>query len=235
MKKLMFAAAALTAGIAMADIVSSDIVGYAQNNLKSGYTMIAPQFIDIATATMDIQQLKATGDSTGDNVVIQTLDQGGYTVNSYAWNDWAAAEPCWVDDDYVPVEGITFEPGAGLWVQGLNTDQGIQSAGKVGTSDVVVTLRNGFTAAGNPFPVAIDLQDIVAEGDNVADNVVIQTLDQGGYTLKSYAWNDWAAAEPCWVDDDYNPVEDVVFAPGAGLWVQGISGDQSIRFPAPEL
>ena len=140
-----------------------------------------------------------------------------------------------MDDDYLPVEGVSFEPGAGLWVQGLTVNQGIQSAGKVGKLDVVVTLKNGFTAAGNPFPIPIDLQDIVAEGDEVADNVVIQTLDQGGYTLKSYAWNDWAAEKPCWVDDDYNPVENVTFEPGAGLWVQGISSTQSIRFPAPEL
>ena len=166
---------------------------------------------------------------------VQTLDAAGRTVDAYDWNDWAADKPCWVDGDWNPVTEVSVAPGQGLWVIGSASTQGIQAAGKVGSEDVVVSLRNGGTSTGNPFPVSINLQDIVAEGENASDNVQIQTLDAAGRTVDTYAWNDWAAAEPCWVDDDYNRVEDVVFAPGAGLWVQGISGDQSIRFPAPEL
>ena len=184
---------------------------------------------------MPLQSIVPTGDDTSDNVYIQTLDAYGYTLNSYGWNDWAGDTACWVDDDYNPVEGVSFIPGQGLWVQGLSADQGIQTAGSVGKNDVSVTLKSGYTAAGNPFPVAIDLQDIVAEGNDLSDNVYIQTLDAYGYTLTSYAWNDWAAEEPCWVDDDYNPVEGVSIQPGQGLWIQGTSTDQSIVFPAPEL
>ena len=210
-------------------------VGYAQNELKSGYTMATPQFANIGSEAMPLQSIVPTGDDTSDNVYIQTLDAYGYTLNSYGWNDWAGDEACWVDDDYNPVEGVSFVAGQGLWVQGLSAEQGIQTAGSVGKNDVSVTLKSGYTAAGNPFPVAIDLQDIVAEGDDLSDNVYIQTLDAYGYTLTSYAWNDWAADEPCWVDDDYNPVEGVTIQPGQGLWVQGTSTNQSIVFPAPEL
>ena len=212
-----------------------DHVGYAQSGLQNGYTMATPQFANIGSLAMPLQSIVPTGDDTSDNVYIQTLDAYGYTLNSYGWNDWAGDTACWVDDDYNPVEGVSFQPGQGLWVQGLTTGQGIQTAGSVGKNDVSVTLKSGYTASGNPFPVAIDLQDVVADGEDVSDNVYIQTLDAYGYTLTSYAWNDWAADAPCWVDDDYNPVVGVTIQPGQGLWVQGTSTAQYIRFPAPEL
>ena len=58
------------------------------------------------------------------------------------------------------------------------------------------------------------MESIVPTGDNVADNVSIQTCDAFGYTVDNYNWNDWVAENPCWVDDDYNVVTDVTFAPG---------------------
>ena len=210
-------------------------VGYAQNGLQTGFTMVTPQFVAIGSEAMPLQSIQPVGDDTSDAVFIQTLDAGGYTVDSYTWNDWATDKPCWVNDDYEPIEGVSFESGAGLWVQGAAASQGVQTAGKVGTSDVVIQLLTGFTAGGNPFPTTIDLQDIVAEGEDTSDSVFIQTLDAGGYTVNAYTWNDWAADKPCWVNDDYEPIEGVSFAPGAGLWVQGASSAQYIRIPAPEL
>ena len=198
--------------------------------------MTAAQFVNIGDATeMDIQQLAAVGDDAADNVVIQTLDFAGRTVDSYIWNDWVDTTPCWVNDSFEKVEGVTIAPGAAVWVQGTTTSQGIQSAGKVGTSDVVVTLKNGGTLAGNPFPVAIDIQDVVAQGTDAPDNVVIQTLDYAGRTVDSYIWNDWVDTTPCWVNDSFEKVEGVTIASGEGLWVQGTTTDQTIRFPAPEL
>ena len=125
MKKLMIAAAALTAGIAMADVVSSDIVGYAQSELQSGFTMATAQFANIGSEEMPLQSIIPTGADTSDNVYIQTLTAGGYTLDTYSWNDWAADEPCWVDDNYEKVEGVTFAPGQGLWVQGSSSAQAI--------------------------------------------------------------------------------------------------------------
>ena len=197
--------------------------------------MTAPQFLNIGSDEMPLQSIIPTGDDTSDNVFIQTLTAGGMTLASYSWNDWACDEPCWVNDDYEKVGGVSFAPGQGLWIQGSSATQGIQSSGQVGTEDVSVTLKYGFTAAGNPFPVAINLQDIIAEGSDTSDNVFIQTLTPGGLTIAAYSWNDWACDEPCWVNDDYEKVEGVIFAPGQGLWIQGLSEEQSVRFPAPEL
>lgn len=198
-------------------------------------TLLTPQFVPISGEAITLESLVATGDEASDNVQIQTLDAYGRTVDTYDWNDWAQDVPCWVDADWEKVEGVTFAPGQGLFVMGSSSLQGIQSAGKVGTSDIVVSLRMNGTLAGNPFPVEIDLQDIIAGGDEASDNVQIQTLDAYGRTVESYDWNDWAQDEPCWVDADWEKVEGVKIAPGMGLFVMGSNDAQYLSFPAPAL
>ena len=105
-------------------------------------------------------------------------------------------------------------------------------------SDVSVSLRPGAVGIGNPFPVAINIQDILPTGDDTSDNVYIQTLDAYGYTVDNYAWVNWAGDsgdQEAWINDDFEIVTDVEFAPGQGLWVYGSSIEQALRFPAPEL
>ena len=192
---------------------------------------------------MDLQAIIPTGDDTSDNVFIQTLDAAGRTVDSYGWINWAgdnSDQSAWVNDNYEIVEGVTFAPGQGLWVMTNSEEsQTVQTAGKVGTSDVSVALRFGGTLTGNPFPVEIDLQDIIPGGDDTSDNVFIQTLDAAGRTVDSYGWINWAGDngdQSAWVNDNYEIVTDVRFAPGTGLWVMTNSeAEQFIRFPAPEL
>lgn len=98
-----------------------------------------------------------------------------------------------------------------------------------------VQLRAGATATGNPFPVAVNLDDIIPEGSGTSDSVVIQTLDAAGGTIDSYAWNDWMYGKGCWVDSYFAEATGVTFTPGQGLWVYGASDAQYLHFPAPEL
>ena len=206
--------------------------------------MASPQFVNIGTATsMPLQSIKPAGDDTSDNVNIQTLDAAGYTVSTYLWVNWAGDsgdQVAWVDDEeFEIVEDVAFAPGQGLWITGSSSEQGIQTAGAVGKSDVTVQLKSGATAVGNPFPVSIPLQEILVEGDDTSDNVNIQLLDNAGYTLTTYLWVNWAGDsgdQEAWVDDEeFEIVENVSINPGQGLWVTGSSTEQSIRFPAPEL
>ena len=86
---------------------------------------------------------------------------------------------------------------------------------------------------------ATPLQSIKPTGDETSDNVAIQTLDAYGRTVANYLWVNWAGDEgdqEAWIDDEeFAIVEDVSFQPGQGLWVQGSSTSQYLRFPAPEL
>ena len=215
----------------------SFLVGYAQSGLKSGATMVTPQFMNVSAEEMPLTSIVPTGDDLSDNVNIQTLNNAGYTVKSYTWNDWMYDDACWVDDDtFEAAENVSFAFGQGLWTVGSSSDQGVQSAGRVCKDDAVMQLQSGATGIGNPFPVPVALTDIIPEGDDLSDNVNIQTLNNAGYTVKSYTWNDWMYDDACWVDDDtFEAAEDVTFIAGEGLWVVGSSNTQYLRIPAPEL
>ena len=188
--------------------------------------MATPQFANIgATESIPLQSIKPVGTDTSDNVSLQTLDSAGYTVDNYLWVNWAGDEgdqEAWIDSDtFEIVEGVEFAPGTGLWIQGSSVEQGIQSAGKVGRSDVVIALRNGGTIVGNPFPTATNLQEILPEGDDTSDNVSLQTLDSAGYTVDNYLWVNWAGDEgdqEAWIDSDtFEIVENVTIAAGQGV------------------
>lgn len=89
--------------------------------------MTAAQFVAVdGTATIDLQDVKATGDDTSDNVIVSILDKYGYTSASYTWVDWVGDSPCWINDDFEEVSGVTVAPGAGLWVQASSAEQGLR-------------------------------------------------------------------------------------------------------------
>lgn len=211
-------------------------MGYAENGLQYGATMATPQFLNIdSPTTYPLDAIVPSGSDTSDNVSVQTLDAFGRGLASYVWNDWMFENACWVNDSLEQVEGVSFEPGQGLWITASSSEQSIQSFGQVGSADVTVRLRYGATATGNPFPLPIDLDSIIAEGADTSDNVSVQTLDAFGRGLASYVWNDWMFGDACWVDDSLEQVSDVSYPAGQGLWVTGSSDAQYIRFTAPNL
>ena len=200
--------------------------------------MITPQFVPVdGTGKIALADLTLTGDAidTDGGITIQTLDGNGLTVDSYMYLDWGTPKG-WCDDTYSVVEGVTFDVGQGLFTTGTGTGAAIQYAGKVGTADVVVQLRAGATASGNPFPTTISLQDILPEGENIDTDggITIQTLDANGLTVDSYMYLDWGSPKG-WCDDSYSVVENITFGPGQGLFITGTKATEYLRFPAPEL
>ena len=139
--------------------------------------------------------------------------------------------PAWIDDQGIATR--KFAPGEALWVQGA-VGYTLQTAGEVGVKDVIVNLVNGNVAVGNPFPVAVNIQDIVASGDDVEGTVSLQTLTSAGKADEIFTWDTWMYVEdtPAWIDDVGISTRD--FAPGEGLWVQGAVG-YTLRIPAPEF
>jgi hypothetical protein len=68
----------------------------------------------------------------------------------------------------------------------------------------------------------MNIQSFVISGADL-NNVSIQTLDSAGRTVDTFSWNDWMYETPCWVDNDLN-VATRSFAPGEGVWIQGVAG-----------
>ena len=131
MKKTMMAVVALSATVAMAaDIVSSDVVGYANSNLRYGSIGLVPQFVGISTegGALDLQDIKC-GDGCSDSVVLSRLNSIGIAGDPVFWVDWyddgsGNPQACWVDGStYEKVEGFKVNPGEGLWIQADNSEQ----------------------------------------------------------------------------------------------------------------
>lgn len=212
----------------------TNIVGYATTDLVNGNKLIGAQFIDIGSEDgYDIQKIVATGADVESAVALQTLTSAGKANETFSWDTWMFVEdkPAWIDD--VGVATRKFQPGEALWIQGQE-GYTIQTSGQVGTDDVIVNLVNGNIAVNNPFPVTVNIQDIVATGADVESAVALQTLTSAGKANETFSWDTWMFVEdkPAWIDDVGVATRD--FAPGEGIWVQGQSG-YTLRIPAPEL
>ena len=136
----------------------------------------------------------------------------------------------WIDQNGIATR--KFQPGEALWVSGKE-GYTFQTAGEVSSDDLVVVLTNGNIAVGNPFPVAVDIQDIVATGADVESNVSIQTLTPSGKSDEMFTWDTWMFVDPGdakWID--VNGIADRDIQPGEGLWVAGKNG-YTLRIPAP--
>ena len=225
-------------GLEEVEIFVYSHVGYAQNGLQNGATLVTPQFLGINTTggVVDLQSIKCS-DGSSDLVFAQTVDSIGLTVDMYGWVDYGGDngdELCWLDMNTMEkAEGVTIAPGQALWVQGDSEENILTSAGKVGTADVAVQLKNGATLAGNPTPVAIDLQDIVCS-DGCSDLVFMQTVDEIGLTVDMYGWVDYGGDngdELCWLDMNTMEKDEGVTNPQRHrLLVHGGNEDTNMNF-----
>lgn len=226
MKKLMFAVAAAASMIAVADLSSSNVVGYSQSGLCNGATITAPQFTSVSGTTVNLDDIKATGNAVDGTVSVSTLNSIGLKTASYIWTD----DDGWCDRKFKPVSGVTFQPGEALWVEGNSSDQNVQSAGQVSKEDAKVQLCNGATMTGNFTPVEIDLQDIICEGEGIEGAVSLSTVDHSGIKTATYVWTDEG-----WCNRKFKKVSGVKIAAGQGVWIDGQNDNQFIVFPGVEL
>ncbi len=217
---------------------SSEVVGYAENGLRKGGSLVTAQFLNVDSDTeISLSMFKPIGDGVAGEVVVQKLTSGGTTAESYYWlADDEELPDGWYDyytDD--PRNSVTLKAGEALWVQGGNAEQSLQTSGAVGKNSITVQLRKGGTLVGNAFPMSLTLEKFIPTGDGVAGEVVVQKLTSGGTTAESYYWlADDEDLPDGWYDyytDD--PKNDLEVKSGEGLWVQGGSIDQYITIVAP--
>ena len=133
MRKLMFAVAAMTAGIAMADVTSANVVGYSNNSITKGYSLSAIQFNTIGAAKKsyklsELVPTHANGspvDDAGGRLSIQTFTKSANLDKQYFW---VGPED---DEDSYPTLG---------WYDGYDED----------ASEVELPMAKGFMIS-NPF------------------------------------------------------------------------------------
>lgn len=200
-------------------------------------------FVPVQGSTFDLTELKVTGyeESTEADVYIQTLDYAGRTVATYYYYDVPGELTGWLDgdDNEVEVGDVTFQPGEGLWTFSAADNFGLQSAGQVPTSSVIVLLQENGLSVANPTPVNVDLTETYIGGyeESTEADVYVQTLDYAGRTVATYYYYDVPGELTGWLDGDDNEVEvgDVVLKPGEGLWTFSAADGFTFVFPGVNL
>ena len=232
----MIAMAAMTAGVAMADIVSSSVVGYQEFALNDGYGMTAATFEPINGNSINLQSLIPSGSGVGGygDVVIQVMDSTGSWNGEYAWYtmDGAGMEDGWYDTE-MNLATATIAYKQGLFVQaGAGVKLTYSGAVKQGT--VETDVPNGYSMSGNATPVALNIQSIKPTGSGVGGygDVVIQTMNAEGSWDGEYAWYtmDGAGMEDGWYDTEMNLAERSIAA-GEGIFLQASADGVKLQYP----
>ena len=226
------------------------MVGYIAPTLPDNFAMAIDAFVPVSGESVNINDFKITGEglAAGD-VQIQTLSSGAATDRTFFWIPAAEAEDYemegegWYDyDEGIPAEDVTFADGEGfLTSNDFGEGAQITFAGQVASGTTQVPIAENYSVGGNATPVAIDINQIVVDGDGLtAGDVQIQTLTSGAATDRTFFWIPAAEAEDYemegegWFDaDEFVPAADVSFAAGEGfLLVNGFGEGATLTLPS---
>ena len=225
--------------------------------LTAGSAFI-PVTVDADCDLVDLVVKGYIGECQG-GVSIQTLNEYGQTLKTYAWQDYKVIRKevvvaefyGWYDtDDNSEVKrgDVPFQAGEGLWTYSTADGYTIQSSGQVPQSKVVVELQKFGLSIANPTPVTVDLTKCIVGGyeGECQGGVSVQTLNEYGQTLKTYAWQDYkvirkevvVAEFHGWYDTDDNSelLEGLVpVDPGIGLWTYSTADGYTFEWPGVEI
>ena len=184
-KKMLAVGTAIVGTVAMADIVSSSVVGYLGNDMKaSGFDMASGSFASVSASngSCTLADFSVSGydapvwdDDEGEWVdgcgagdfVVQFLTSSGTVGSKYCWIDNGEQTAGWYNTNGSAIEGgaasVTIPAGQAMWIRGRGMK--LTSAGAVNEEDIVfLTRASGFDAVGNATPVNLTLAKLTVSG-----------------------------------------------------------------------
>ena len=191
MKKLMIAAAAMAAGVAIADVTSANIVGYNNITLNKEYTLMTLTFEKVSGGSMTINEAFpfcdamtcAQANTGADNVQVMNAG-GGYDIyflsnghygfkgknfNENITNKWVNIETT-IDASTMP-DTDQIRPGSGFWYLSRkatkDTPQTITVAGGVSLVEKEsYDITKEYTLVGCPFPAPVAINGGIEVSDS---------------------------------------------------------------------
>ena len=170
------------------------------------------------------------------------VDSFGVPQTMYLWTDcggegWDTPD-VWVNvDTNEIIEDVPLGVGDALFIQGTANTDTFLSSGQVCTDDAKVFLCNGGTLVGNPYPVDIKVNDIIAS----TYGTTLYKVDSFGIPQTMYLYTDcggegWDTPD-VWVVADTNEFisDEILIEAGQGIFVQATDTKDYIELPAPEL
>ena len=202
---------------------SANIVGYANISARKDYNFYTPCFerVDGSACTIqDIQLSESVEDMSAD---LQVLDGSRKTIGeAYAWLSAATAasfgleipEGCgaWVDGSFALPEIDPLQAGQVVQVGVPAATDTFKSSGQVSDADALINGRANYNFVGNPFPVALSIQNIQCAATVEDMSADLQILDGSRKTIgEAYAWLSAATAASFGLE----------IPEGCGAWVDG--------------
>ena len=175
-KKMLAVGAAVVGTVAMADIISSSVVGYTGSTTGADNNFVTIPFNAIGFNTSDIQQIKLSDGGAGtigwgtENFSIwegapTVVEGSGFFYWDKSIDPAGEATTYYWGDDTGAAASFSVAPGQGVVVNSA-ADLNFTISGEVPSEPVSFTsvAENNFT--GNPFPQTIDIQAIkISDGD----------------------------------------------------------------------
>ena len=171
----------------MADVVSSEVVGY--NNvglLDGGYKMVGATFTSVGKDVVKLTELKVTGYEKNEYYLgemaftasFQLRASNGMPYATYVWSDESSDMETWdggkwvnsdTGEDITTENDVTLNPGDGLWfsapeLQG-STAFTLTTSGTVLKGDQGVELNaGGYRGICNLMPAPVKLSEVEVQG-----------------------------------------------------------------------
>ena len=219
-------------------------MGYAGSALDNAYgsKIITPQFLNVGSEEITLNDLRPVSSAASMDwmIELQRVDNGGETIESEDYM-WVGGQ--WCDVFGTPItKTVTFAPGESVVAYSYlgDTAANLQSSGEVNEKKVVVALDTawGSVISGNPYPVEIELNQLIPLDDKdvaIGDWMIeIQKVDNGGETIEAEDYM-WVGNQ--WCDVYGSPIkEKITFDPGEGFVVYSYTGSAAyLHIVAPEL
>ena len=227
-------------------IVSSDIVGYSTQDIAGGkLSCVAFQFADVGAAdeSASIAKLSTSGLSAGvydtmttEAPCIMIYNGVGYDYYFYisdAFDAEGNEVTAWADPNGDVIDD-SKSLGTGFWLRipegTCNTGTLTQSGAVSSDVDTTITIANGLTLAGNPYPTATNLTKIETTGlvaggydTMTTDAPSIMFYNGVGYDYYFYisdAYDAEGNEVTGWADPNGDIATTDVAEPGVGFWMR---------------
>ncbi len=239
MKKLMIATMALVAGFAMADVESSNVVGYQEVATPQGKSMRVATFKAI-TGNYKISDIGVTGAAGAGGESVQKVNANGTWGTMYCYltmegTGWL--EDGWYKEDQVtPVDDTdVIGEGEALFVN-ATSDIVLTYSGQVISGKPMVPVSTGKSMVGNPTPKQIKISEIEVIGAVGAGGESVQKVNANGtwgamycyLTMEGTGW-----LEDGWYkEDQVTPVDDTDLLDAGDALFVSVTSEVTLTFPA---
>ena len=174
---------------------SANIVGYQQNALPKGFSMITPCFEIVGGGNYAIDNLTLDGVSDGDATVQVVNADGtwgtkGVWLNEYVDGDDVYPAGWFTDASGATPANITLIPGQAVFFNTGSSSAKAMTAGQV-SGEITITLDKGFSMIGNASPVTLPIDSITLTGVSDGDATVQIVNADGSWGTKGVWLNEY--------------------------------------------